>query len=142
MLIIINWLTVTEYMGVSDDHIYVPFVVDTQTQYLSSVLDQDQTWLNTRFLTWETRLVQIVEHELLIFAEYLGSSWFIVVFLLLNLYISVFCVALTTTACRFVLVLLTIKLAVLYWYRLLGALFRSFKPFLCNISQFWSPSSA
>jgi len=58
--------------------------------------------------------VQIVEHELLIFAEYLGSSWFIVVFLLLNLYISVFCVALTTTACRFVLVLLTIKLAVLY----------------------------
>jgi len=43
MLIIINWLAVTEYMGVSDDHRYVPFVVDTQTQYISSVLDQDQT---------------------------------------------------------------------------------------------------
>jgi hypothetical protein len=86
----------TEYMGVSDDNRYVSFVVDTQTQYLSSVLEQDQTWLNTRLLTWETRPVQIVEHELFIFAEYLGSSWFIVVFLLLNLYISVFCVALTT----------------------------------------------
>ena len=58
--------------------------------------------------------MQILEHELLVFAEYLGSSWFIVVFLLLKLYISVICVALTTTTCRFVLVLLTIKLAVLY----------------------------
>jgi hypothetical protein len=90
----------------------------------------NQRWLITGYFTWITRRVQILEHELLVFAEYLGSSWFIVVFLLLNLYISVICVALTTTTCRFVLVLLTIKLAVLYWYRLLSTLFDSFTQFL------------
>jgi len=112
ILIIINWLTVTEYMGVSDDHGYVPFIVDTQSQYLSSFLDQNQRWLITGYFTWVTRRGQIVEQELLIFAEYLGSSWFIVVFLLLNLYISVFCVALTTACC---FVLMINELAVLYW---------------------------
>jgi hypothetical protein len=139
ILIIIHWLTVTEYMGVSDNHGYVSFVVDTQSQYLSSFLDQNQRWLITGYFTWVTRRGQIVEQELLIFAEYLGSSWFIVVFLLLNLYISVFCVALTTACC---FVLMIYELAVLYRYRLLSTLFVSFKPFLCNISQFWSPLSA
>ena len=128
-------------MGVYDDHGYVPFVVDTQTQYLSSVLNQNQRWVITGYFTWVKRRGQIVVQELLIFAEYLGSSWFIVVVLLLNLYIFAFCVALTN-ACRFVRVLLTFKLAVLYWYRLLSTLFGSFTPFLCNISQFWSPLSA
>jgi hypothetical protein len=112
MSIKINRLEEGHNMGVSDDHGYVPFIVDTQSQYLSSFLDQNQRWLITGYFTWVTRRAQIVEQELLIFAEYLGSSWFIVVFLLLNLYISVFCAALTTACC---FVLMINELAVLYW---------------------------